>query len=63
MRQYRWMAISLVLILLIVTVLPVAAAPTFSEPVLLDGWVGGALALLSLILAAGLSFWMRNQRK
>lgn len=63
MRPYRWMVINLVLVLLMMTVLPVAAAPTFSEPVLLDGWVGGTLALLSLVLAAGLSFWMRNQRK
>lgn len=63
MRQYRWMVTIIVLILLVITMLPVAAAPAATEPVLLPGWLGGVLAILSLILAMGLSFWMRNQRK
>lgn len=63
MKQDKWMMMSLVLILLVITVLPVAAAPVASEPVLLPGWLGGALSLLALGLAAGLSFWMRNQSK
>jgi len=63
MKQDKWMMMSVVLILLVITVLPVAAAPAAREPVLLPGWLGGALSLLALGLAAGLSFWMRNQSK
>jgi hypothetical protein len=52
-----------VLFLLVVTVLPVAAAPAASEAVNLPGSVGIALSVLALILAFAMSFWMRNQKK
>lgn len=62
-RHNKWHSILLVVLLLLITVIPAAAAPAHRESVLLPGWLGAALAVLSLILAASVSLWMRNQKK
>ncbi len=63
MRRKQGTVITWVLFLLVVTVMPVAAAPVASEAVNLPGSVGIILSVLALVLAFGMSFWMRNQKK
>ncbi|MCL4871893.1 MAG: hypothetical protein KJ063_23285 [Anaerolineae bacterium] len=63
LRHNQWLSLSLVILLLLSTVIPAAAAPAYREPVLLPDWLGAGLVVLSLILAASVSFWMRNQKK
>ncbi len=63
MRGKKWTVVIWLLCLLVMTALPVAAAPAASDAVNLPGSVGIILSVLALVLAFGMSFWMRNQKK
>ncbi len=51
----------LVTILLFVVLVAPAAAADPSASVLLPGWVGGGLAVLSVLLPAALLIWLRQR--
>ena len=63
MDRKKWAVGPAVAFLLLATLLPVAAAPSTAEAVNLPGSVGLILSLLALVLAFGMSLWMRNQKK
>lgn len=50
----------IVVLLLVVLALP-GTAYAAAENVMLDGWIGGFLAVLSLILAFGAYLWARQR--
>lgn len=61
----RFLMTTMVMMLMLLWALPVDAAGLMAEgaaSVNPPGWVGGLLALLSLILPAVVVVWMRRQR-
>ena len=63
MNKKRYYLLWVLLFLLLAMTLPAAALPAQPESVGVSppGWLGGALALLSLILPVVLWLWMRRK--